>query len=282
MRDAHRSKRRNILTVVSNFFRRLQSQKVDAGAAERPDIDQLRQEITVLKNRCAILEGYGSCRPSTLDIPQGLRKHDAEMSQSIVTLSEDSESKSATTGAVAQVWARLATQYPIVDNVEHSIQANATLLETNDQAVPAGGNAEAKDVDLVVQPAIPSRAAKDGRTSPPVDQNPSGVTPITRGATAAVRADSEDGLSETGKALGVHFSQTDQHKLPRKKEEDEELGAEVMAELEAQSGCIDQQRLPRKKLGNEELEVETPPPPVRQERMPRKKESEESDGGCSG
>jgi hypothetical protein len=47
---------------------------------------------------------YGSCRSSTLDNPQGLRKPDVEMSQSIVTHSEDSESKRAITDVVVQVW----------------------------------------------------------------------------------------------------------------------------------------------------------------------------------
>jgi hypothetical protein len=78
----------------------------------------------VLQNRCANLEEgnysmYGSCRSSTSDILQGLRKPDTETSQTLVDLSEDSESKRATTNVVVQVWARLATQDPKADDVEH-------------------------------------------------------------------------------------------------------------------------------------------------------------------
>lgn len=136
------------------------------------------------------------------------------------------------------------------------------------------GYAKAKDIDLAVQPNIPLASAKDEPGSQSLRQNLSGVV------TAAVRADREEGLSETDNVLGAQVSQTDQHKLPRKKKEHEELEAEVTVGSEAQSGY--QQKLPRKKQGNEELEVGTLPPPVHQERLPRKKESEESDGGRSG
>jgi hypothetical protein len=63
---------------------------------------------------------YGSCRSSTLDIPQGLQKPDVEMSQSIVTHSEDSESNRAITDVVVQVWTQPAMQDPKADDVEHS------------------------------------------------------------------------------------------------------------------------------------------------------------------
>lgn len=138
--------------------------------------------------------------------------------------------------------------------------------------------AEAKDVDLAIQPTMPPRATEGEPNSPPLDQTPGGVT----GATAPLRADREEGLSETDKVLGVQVSQTDQQKLPRKKKEGEELDAGVTVELEAQPGYIGHQRLPRKKQGNEELEAETLLPHVHQERLPRKKEGEESDGGRSG
>ena len=282
---------RTFFTTVSDFFKPQRTQKVVAGAAEHSEIEQLRQEITVLQNRCADLEGanysaYGSYRSSTLDVRQDLRKPDADMSRSIVSRSEDSESKRTTTDVVVQVCARLAMQDPNADAVDHAIQAGPISPETNGQAVPASqgpagaeGNAGAK---VAIQPTMPSRT-KDGPSSPPADQNLGGVSSATQGATAAVRADSEEGLSETDKVSGdVQFSQTDLHRLPRKMKKDEGLGAEVIAESEARPGYIDPHRLPRKKQGNEEVEVETLPPLVRQERLPRKKESEESDGGRSG
>ena len=119
--EAHRSRRksplRTILTVVSRFFKHRRSQNAVAAAAEHPEMDQLRQEITALQNRCANLEEgnysvYGSFRSSTLDILQGRRKPDAEMSQSILSFSEDSEPKRTTTNVVVQVWSRPATQDP--------------------------------------------------------------------------------------------------------------------------------------------------------------------------
>jgi hypothetical protein len=145
-------------------------------------------------------------------------------------------------------------------------------------AAGAEGYSEAKDVNLAIQPTMPPRTAEDGPSSASLDQNQSAVTPAAQDATAPVRVYHEEGLSETGKLLGVQFGQTGQQKSPRKKKEDEELDAEV----EAQSGHIDQQRLPRKKRGSKELEVETLPPYVHQERLPRKKENEESDVGHSG
>ena len=227
---------------------------------------------------------YGSCRTSTLDIPQSLRKPDAEMSQSILSLSENSESQRMTTNMVVQVWSRPATQDPKADDVEHSIQANVTPLETNDQVSPARqglvqpagaeGYSEANGVDLGIHSIMPPRTAEDGPSSTPLDLNQSAVTPATQDATVPVRVYHEEGLSETDKLYG-------EQKLPRKKKEDEGLDAEVTVEVEAQSGYIDQQRLPRKKRGSEELEVASLP--LRdQERLPRKKESEESDGGRSG
>ena len=128
--EAHRSRRksplRTILTVVSRFFKHRRSQNAVAAAAEHPGMDQLRQEITALQNRCANLEVgnysvYGSCRSSTLDILQGRRKPDAEMSQSILSFSEDSESKRTTTNVVVQVWSRPATQDPKLMTWKHSI-----------------------------------------------------------------------------------------------------------------------------------------------------------------
>jgi hypothetical protein len=173
----------------------------------------------------------------------------------------------------------------------NTLQTNVTLLEMNDHALPARrgqvaagaeGYSEVKDVNLAIQPTMPPMTAGDGPSSPPLDQNQSTVIPVTQDATVPARVYHEEGLSETDKLMGAHFSQTGQQILPRKKKEDDELDAEAMVEVEAQSGYIDQQRLPRKKRGTEEVEVETLPPHLHQERLPRKKESEESDGGRSG
>jgi hypothetical protein len=143
--------------------------------------------------------------------------------------------------------------------------------------VPAGaeGHAEAKDVDLAIQPTMPPSAARNEPSSPPLDQNQSGVTPATQDATAPVHADREEGLPETDKVSGIQFSRTGQQTLPRK---NKELDAEVMVELEAQSGYIDLQRLPRKKQGDDELEVETPPSHAHQKKLPRKKREDEELG----
>ena len=116
-----------------------------------------------------------------------------------------------------------------------------------------------------------------------------------------IRTDREEGLSETDNMLGVQFLQTDQEKLPRKKDKalntevmvvaqsgyidhqrlprkKQELDAGVTVELEAKSGYINHQpeKPPRKKLGNEELDgevmVEAQSRYIDYQRLPRKKQ----------
>ncbi|KAI9569161.1 hypothetical protein HD554DRAFT_2093560 [Boletus coccyginus] len=251
---------RTVLTAVSGYFKRPQTRNVVAVAGVHPEFDQLRREILALEKRCADLEGAnhaecGSCRSSTLNLFQGLRQPNAEISQCTVSLSEDSECNRVTT-----------------------MQADVTSLETNIQAVPARqgpvqvpvraeGQVGAKDLNI--QPTVAPRAAK-AEPSSPLDQNWAGKAPATQDTTV-VRADLE-GLARKDQVFAVEFAQTGQQKPTRN--EDEELNAKAMVEFEAQPGYIDQERLPRKKRGNEgeELEAETPLPRVYQERLPRRRE----------
>ncbi|KAI9569175.1 hypothetical protein HD554DRAFT_2093696 [Boletus coccyginus] len=260
---------RTVLTVVSGYFKRPQTRNGVAVAGVHPEIDQLRREIVALEKRCADLEGAnhavcGSCRSSTLNLPQGLQQPNAEMSKCTISLVEDSECNRTTTNV--------------------AMQADLIPLETNSQAVPARqgpvqvlaraeGQVGAKDLDI--QPTVVPRAV-EAEPDSLLDQNWAGMAPATQ---VTVRADLE-GLARKDQVFGVEFAQTGLQKSTRN--EDEELNAKAMVEFEAQPGYIDQERLPRKKRGDEEgEEAETPLPRVYQERLPRRKEKGSKGGRSS-
>ena len=157
-------------------------------------------------------------------------------------------------------------------------------MDTNDQVVPARqglmiqvstgleGQAEARGPNLAIQPTTLPTVSASKASSPSLDENQSGVTPVTQVTATPVRADTA--LAHSLQAPDTQFSQLGQDR-------NEELGAEVIEESEAQSGRIDRERRPRKKMeGSEEWGVETPPPPAYQERLPRKRENKRTHNDC--
>lgn len=122
-------------------------------------------------------------------------------------------------------------------------------------------------MDSLIQPHMTWRAAEEESSPPTPIQNQSLVT-LTKFDTALPEpADSVEDLSATDKMADVQPCHTYQHKLPRKKKEDEEPDAEV---VEVRPGYIDHERFPRKQV-DEELGAVTLPATIRQERLPRKK-----------
>lgn len=164
-------------------------------------------------------------------------------------------------------------------DVQHSIQADVMPLGLVIWAqARAEFHAQAEGVDPLIQPHMTRRASKDESSSPMLKQDQSVVTLTTLDTTAPEPANRAEGLSATDKMPDVQPSHTHQHKLPRKKEEDKEVDAELE---EVRPGYIDQEKFPRRQV-NVELGVGTLPSHVRRERLPRKKENEERDGDRSG